>query len=200
MTQLIAHNTTFFMPEGELVGPFRTVFNGYGSVVQSLEYTPLLCLSPEMARNDNETHSALVVSEQVGAFTDITWEVQTVAQLRVGPPNPWEVAWVVWRYQDPDNFHYIALKPNGLEYGIRHPSGAGGQLFVKTVNWSKPVTERYKVTVSTRGVGIEITVNDRVIVDGRIAARLDALIPAIGKVGVYTEDAEIVCRSLIVLP
>ena len=37
--------------------------------------------------------------------------VRTVRQLREGSPaNPWEVAWVVWNYVDPNHFYYLAIK------------------------------------------------------------------------------------------
>jgi hypothetical protein len=41
---------------------------------------------------------------------------KTDKQLRQNStPNPWEVAWIMWRYQDDWHHYYFIFKPNGVD-------------------------------------------------------------------------------------
>ena len=69
-----------------------------------------LLLSPLASTSPDETHAALVVSQQ--SFTNVRFSAgfQTIEQLRTGSaPNPWESAWAVFDYQDNTHFYYVAF-------------------------------------------------------------------------------------------
>ena len=73
-------------------------------------------------------------STTVSEFTDIdmTTTLGTVRQVRNGPANPWEVAWLLWHYTDDQHFYSIVLKPNGWELGKEDPAYPGAQRFLAT--------------------------------------------------------------------
>jgi hypothetical protein len=41
----------------------------------------------------------------------------TERRLRGDRANPWDAAWLVWRYTDDQHFYYLVLKPDGFELG-----------------------------------------------------------------------------------
>jgi hypothetical protein len=150
--------------------------------------TRVLVLSPKISTRANETHAALALSN--ASFSgDLTFRgrVQTVRQLRTGsPPNPWECAWVVWNYQG-NHFYYLALKTNGWEIGKYDRAIKGQQKFLRTGKESYALGVWHEFEITQKGN--EITAR----IDGvDIAAFRDQLHPyTSGKLGFYTEDAEI---------
>jgi hypothetical protein len=84
-------------------------------------------VSPRPATSPEETHAGLIVSTDLHEDVDLRLRMRTVAQLREGEPNPWEVGWAVWAYSDPTHFYYLALKPNGCEIGKADPAYPGNQ-------------------------------------------------------------------------
>jgi hypothetical protein len=148
----------------------------------------VLVLSPEVATRPNETHAALVLSNM--SFSgDITFRgrVQTVKQLRTGSsPNPWECVWIVWNYQG-NHFYYVALKTNGWEIGKYDRTVKNQQKFLRTgkTPYELGVWHEFEITQKEN----EITVR---IDDVDIAAFRDLVRPFMsGKLGFYTEDAEV---------
>lgn len=148
-----------------------------------------LLLRPKSPTNPDKTHSALLVSQR-SYFGDFTYRgrVRTLRQLREGsPPNPWEVAWVVWNYVDPNHFYYLAIKPNGWEVGKVDPSHPGAQRFMATGETPYPIGEWHSFEVRHRDRGTTIRLNGQTI--GTFSDEDGPYIG--GKIGVYTEDAEI---------
>jgi hypothetical protein len=138
------------------------------------------------SRRPDETHAALVRTRQVYGDVDFTVELRTDAQLRLNsPPNPWEVGWVLWNYNDNTHFYYVILKPNGWELGKEDPAYPGAQRFLVTGEDAFPIGRTYAVRV--RQVGNQMTV----WVDGvRLVTFTDTERPyTSGAVALYTEDA-----------
>ena len=166
------------------------VFDGYGIVaVRAVDGSPALVASPARAADPSETHAALVVSEaSVAADMTLRMTARTMAQLRVGEPNPWETAWVVWGYTDPENFYYLALKTNGWEIGKRDPSYAGGQRFLADArDEGFAMGQAAAVEVEQDGGAMSVWV------DGFLLAELDDTERPLlgGAIGFYTEDAAV---------
>lgn len=112
------------LPQQSPDGNWITQFNGFGtvSVVADSEFGRALELSPKRSVYASETHAALVTS--LASFMDVDARVslRTIARLRAHAPNPAEVGWVLWHYQDHLHFYYFILKPNGWELGKEDPS------------------------------------------------------------------------------
>ncbi len=148
-----------------------------------------LILRPKAASAPDKTHSALLVSQKSysGDFT-FRGRIRTIQQLREGsPPNPWEVAWVVWNYTDPTHFYYLAIKPIGWEVGKVDPAHRGAQRFMATGETPYPIGEWHTFEIVHRDHGTTIRINGE-----KVTTILDEDGPYVGgRIGVYTEDAEI---------
>lgn len=179
--------------DGEVHGPWRSVFHGYGSNVGGADE---LTLTPRAARRKDRTHACLVVSTARYERLDYSVRMRTVEQLRTPDPNPWEVAWLVWAYTDPEHFYYLALKPNGWELGKRDPAYRGGQRFLATGTSSFPVGEWSEVRARQDGPRMTVSVDDR-----QVVAFTDRERPyPAGSVGAYTEDARVEFRDIAARP
>ncbi len=167
------------------------------------------------------TRSALVVGPDVNAPFIYRAVVATDYQTKESPaekfdstdeallqklePNPWEVAWVIWNYiPDPyrdhnkDAFNYFMLKPNGWELGYRDSEGqqhdyATGEsvrlCYEDETDCDGPYfRDPYEVVVRHDFFNA-ITV----YVDGERVVRYqsDDNGLAVGRVGIYDEDAGI---------
>ena len=148
-----------------------------------------LALRPKAPAAANATHSALMISQR-SYFGDFSYRgrVRTVRQLREGsPPNPWEVAWVVWNYVDPSHFYYLAIKPIGWEVGKVDPAHRGAQRFMATGETPYPIGAWHTFEIVHRDHGTTVRLNGETVATIR-----DEDGPYIGgRIGVYTEDAEI---------
>lgn len=172
-------------PQGSVHGPWRVVFDGYGQV-QGSDTT--VVLEPKVARELEVTHGALVVDESAPAEIDATVTVRTEQQLRTPEPNVWEVGWVLWRYQDPDRFYAIALKPNGWELSKQDRAYPGFQRFLRSGDTPVfPVGEPHTVTIRHRGDTMTVSANGT-----ELTTFTDAERPYLqGGLGLYTEDARV---------
>ncbi|MBC8086847.1 MAG: hypothetical protein H7Z40_06245 [Phycisphaerae bacterium] len=178
------------MNEGESMGVWRLRFSGYGCVgLSSGTNGTALSMQPRSASASDETHAPLLLGPQYGDRLMLTARVQTIQQLRRnGEPNAWEVAWLVWHYQDDDHFYYFIPKPNGWELGKRDPSYPGGQRFLTTGTDQKfPVGRTYTVQITHRGNVVSV------VVDGvALTSFTDTERPYVsGRIALYSEDAEI---------
>src|SRR5438067_13892860 len=73
---------------------------------------------PLASKSLSETHSSLTLATSEFQDIDISLKVKTKEQLRQGSaPNPWEAAWVMWRYQADWHHYYFIFKSNGIELG-----------------------------------------------------------------------------------
>ncbi|MCD9142208.1 family 16 glycoside hydrolase [Streptomyces albireticuli] len=179
--------------EGSVHGPWRSVFDGHG---ENIGRHDGLELAPKPATVAEETHAGLIVSTARYGAVDFRARMRTVDQLRTPRPNPWEVPWLVWAYTDPEHFYYITLKPNGWELGKRDPAYGGGQRFLATGAGSFPVGEWSQVRIAQRGARMEVSVDGK----GLVAYQDDERPYLEGAVGVYSEDAKVEFRDLVVRP
>jgi hypothetical protein len=174
---------------GESRGVWRVIFDGYGWVGIRSRSPNKLTLMPASAARPDETHSSLVVSKGRYRDFDLTATAVTARQLRVdSAPNPWESAWLVWRYTDNTHFYYLALKTNGWELGKADPDYPGAQRFLATgTDPRSSIGRQNHVRISQRGA------TSSVWIDGElITAFTDRERPyRRGSIGFYTEDAEV---------
>ncbi|HZO96152.1 MAG TPA: family 16 glycoside hydrolase [Gaiellaceae bacterium] len=130
-----------------------------------------------------ETHSSLVTSRRSFADFVLRLELGAVAQLRAASPNPWETAWVVFRYRGPHDYYYFLLKPNGWELGKKQ--GSDAQVFLATGGSPRlPVGARARVRIAAAGPVVAVAVDGVPVVRYRDSAPLPG-----GAVGLYEEDA-----------
>jgi hypothetical protein len=174
------------------LGDWREIFDGYGDGLSTFVTAggQLHELVPRAADSGDRTHAALAVEQERSSDFDLRVEMRTLEQLRKGTnPNPWEVAWLVWRLEDAEKFYYLALKPNGWEVGKRDPSYRGGQRFLATGNSPLfPVGEIWnEVRIHAAGPTFIVWV------DGNELTRFtDEERPySSGHIGMYTEDARV---------
>jgi hypothetical protein len=176
--------------EGASTGQWQLRYNGFGCVaLTSDESGTALTMQPAAAEADGQTHAPLLLGPEYGDRMIISTRLETVQQLRRnGEPNAWEVAWIVWQYQDDDHFYYFIPKPNGWELGKRDPAYPGGQRFLATSSDQKfPVGQAYNVQVTHRGNVFAIVVDNVPIVSFTDNER-----PYLsGRVALYSEDAAI---------
>ncbi|MBC8087928.1 MAG: hypothetical protein H7Z40_11740 [Phycisphaerae bacterium] len=176
--------------EGESMGAWQLRFSGYGCVgLKAGENGTALSMQPMTATSTDETHAPLLLGPEYGDRLMMTARVETVQQLRRnGEPNAWEVAWLLWQYQDDDHFYYFIPKPNGWEVGKRDPAYPGGQRFLATGTDLKfPVGRAYNVQITHKGNVFWI------VVDGvALTSFTDTERPYVsGRIALYSEDAEI---------
>lgn len=165
-------------------GPWRVVYNGYGSVVGDQS---TIVLEPRPPDRPEVTHAALVAQD---APTDLeaTAVMRTERQLRAPGPNTWEVGWVLWRYRDTDHFYAVALKPNGWELTKQDPAYPGDQRFLSTGSEPTfPVGLAHEVTIRQRGDTMTVSANGV-----HLTTFTDTERPyADGGFALYTEDARV---------
>lgn len=181
--------------EGSVHDGWKVVFNGHGAVTQEGE---AIVLEPRPAQEKDITHGALVVRDDAPADVDVTATIRTERQLREGgEPNTWEVGWLLWRYQDPDHFYAIALKPNGWELSKQDPAYPGKQRFLASnAHPTFPVGQPHTVRVEHRADTITVHAGG-----GPIVTFTDQERPySSGGVGLYTEDARVAFSDITVQP
>ncbi|MDO4899620.1 hypothetical protein [Actinomyces sp.] len=183
---------------------WRLVFDGYGAASCNSQ---TVTLSPAVATRADETHAGLATSETVtveaGRVTVCRATLLTRKQLRRGgAPNPWEVAWLLWSYQDNDHFYALVLKPNGWEVSKQNPAYPGKQQFLAsgaTPDFAVGRTYQVTVRVDTTASGEVVT---DIAVDGEDLVTIsDTDAPySFGPVAAYTEDAAIEVTVSPVIP
>ncbi len=151
--------------------------------------TRVLVLSPKAADHSDATHAALLISKKSYSGRILFGgRVQTVKQLRIGSlPNPWECAWLVWNYQNDEHFYYLAIKSTGWELGKRDPAYPGGQRFLASGEGDFRIGAWHGFLITQENEFISIRVNGDDIVSYADTERPYTD----GKLGLYTEDAEV---------
>ena len=150
---------------------------------------------PKTSINPNETHAALTLTTQSYEDVEMHLRAKTNQQLRQNStPNPWEVAWVMWRYQDDWHHYYFIFKPNGIELGKKqNENQAEEQIFLYTANEPKLEIDEWNTWyIKMSGNHIEIWLK---MEDGswqRVVNYNDNTpIVGPGNIGLYTEDAHV---------
>ena len=143
----------------------------------------------------DETYSALVTSTSSWGDHSFSFTTTTLEQLRVGsPPNPWEVAWAMFRFRDLENYYYFILKPNGYELGKKQ--GSDEQIFLVTGTWPRlAVGRRTRIQIQAQGARIRVFVGGAKIIDFTDPNPLLS-----GVVGLYEEDARVRFESVTIAP
>lgn len=180
--------------EGESRNDWQLVFDGHGSAT---EQEGTIVLEPRAATSADTTHGGLAVTTRNHpADTTFAVTTRTEAQLRQrDEPNPWEVAWVLWNYQDNEHFYAVALKPGGWEISKQDPAYPGNQRFLLTGTEPRfPIGADYRVEVTQSGGAMTVSV------DGvGLGTVTDTEQPYTeGAIGLYTEDARVRFTNLTV--
>ncbi|MEP6832516.1 MAG: hypothetical protein ABJB74_03940 [Gemmatimonas sp.] len=178
------------LSEGAYIGSWQLRYSGYGCVgLTAQNGGTSLSMQPMTATVIDETHAPLLLGPVYGDQLMLTTRLETVRQLRKNAePNAWEVAWLLWQYQDDEHFYYFIPKPNGWEVGKRDPAYPGGQRFLATgIEQKFPVGHTYNVQITHRGNVFSI------VVDGAtLTTFTDTERPYVsGRIALYSEDAEI---------
>jgi hypothetical protein len=100
-------------PDNTTRGNWYSRHDGFGrTAVVNHGTRPLLRLSTRAPTLPTETYSSLVRTTRTFDDVDFSLRLTTAKQLRARP-NPWEVAWVLWRYTDNEHFYSFIVKPDG---------------------------------------------------------------------------------------
>ncbi|HBU27514.1 TPA: hypothetical protein DEB00_00165 [Candidatus Uhrbacteria bacterium] len=172
---------------------FFEVFNGYGTTVADVN-TQSVHLRPMASTTAGETHAGLVrTGEWMTGDYQISTTITTNEQLRTGfAPNPWEVAWLPFGYNEDGTFKYLIFKPNGYGVELGESLGNNAQNFLWTSAVGAldfPIQTSYDVRVEVRGQVISVFVNGASVLTYLQNAR-DHL-DTDGYVGFYSEDADV---------
>lgn len=184
-------------PDDTTWGNWYSLHNGFGRTAIVNERTGrALLLSTRSPTNPSETYSSLVHSTRTFADIDFTLRLRTLKQLRQ-TPNPWEVAWVLWRYTDNEHFYSFIVKPNGWELAKEDPAYPGKQRFLAySYARSYPTGRTYAIRIR------QIENHTTVWVDGQqIVAFTDHERPyPSGSIALYTEDATALYQPIELRP
>lgn len=149
-------------------------------------------LASQAPASPGETHSALLTSPALSGDLAFAYTATTLRQLRTGSaPNPWEVAWSMFRFRDLESYYWFILKPNGWELGKKQ--GSDRQIFL--VTGSAPtlsVGQPNRIRIATSGARIRVSVDGAPVVDYLDPSPL----PAGGSIGLYEEDSSVRFQDL----
>ncbi|HJR46543.1 MAG TPA: family 16 glycoside hydrolase [Nitrososphaeraceae archaeon] len=184
-------------------GKWFNKYNGFGvsgtvattSLTATEDNNTVFYEEPKTSTRPNETHAALTLTTQTYEDLEMHLKVKTNKQLRQNSiPNPWEVAWIMWRYQDEWHHYYFIFKPNGIELGKKqNENQAEEQIFLYTANEPKLRIDEWNTWyIKMSGNHIEIWLD---MADGSMQRVVNyhdnAPIVGPGNIGLYTEDAHV---------
>jgi 3-keto-disaccharide hydrolase len=181
-------------PDDTTWGDWYSLHNGFGRTAVIDQGTGrVLRLATRTPRNATETYSSLVHSTRTFGDLDFTVRLRTVKQLRA-TPNPWEVAWVLWRYTDNRHFYSFLVKPDGWELAKEDAAYPGNQRFL-AYSYARSFATGRTYEIRIRSVGDDVTV----WVDGQlIVALTDRERPyRSGSIALYAEDAVVLYRPVM---
>jgi len=145
----------------------------------------------------NETRSALVLTNNEYENFKLSLDVRNDKQLREVNPNSWEVGWIFWRYVDNTHFYYFTLKPNGSESG-KYDGGVNpiDQLFLESTEFPNSVIGKWDhLDIIVDKSHITILVNGKIIQDFDDVSSFDK-----GQIGLYCEDASVSFDNITIVP
>jgi len=177
-----------------------SLWDGDGSmgVKQMHDGNNVLFLEPKPSTESTETRSALVLSALEYKDFVLSLDVMTERQLRQNtPPNPWEVAWIIWRWQDNTHFYYFNVAFDASEVG-KYDGGQNPQnqkFLVSTETLTAVVGQWMHWDITVRGDHITVEVDGTRIFDFEDSSSFDT-----GKLGLYTEDAAVVFDNIRITP
>jgi hypothetical protein len=184
-------------------GKWYSKYNGFGAS-GTIPVTPLTTIADTnntvfyeepKTSSPNVTHAALTLTTETYEDVEMQLKVKTNKQLRQNStPNPWEVAWIMWRFQDDWHHYYFIFKPNGVELGKKqNENQAEEQIFLYTANEPQlKINEWNTWRIKMSGNHIEIWLK---VADGSWQSVVDyhddTPIVGPGNIGLYTEDAHV---------
>ena len=201
---------TYTLADGQTSpnGKWQDIYNGYGAAGTRYDWTgsgnKVFFMYPLTSTSPSKTSASLVVSTQSWLNFDMTMDTKTVKQLRLNsPPNPWETAWVFFRYTD--TFHYYAflVKPNGIELDKKDCNTCtnpvqGQQFLVTTSNPTLKIGMWSNWKISAIGNHIIITIDGNKVIDYIDQTMSPQL--ARGSIAMYNEDAYAQFDNVYVTP
>lgn len=195
-------------PEGTTEIPlnqqnWKTEYEGFGRV--SYEDGKIR-MEPKSARTPQSTHASLVLSNLIlpaGDF-DLFVQYKNELALRATPPNPWELFWILFQYQQgPEQTkvtNYIIAKPNGMELG--RASGLVDQRFLKTSDEPRAQFNKWHTLQLVRkGPVLTVIFDGKKVFDWNDLESPDEnlrLFNQTGRIGLYSEDARVVVKRVCV--
>lgn len=177
--------------EGKQYGQWRLAFHGNGSVTGSDKE---VTMQPKSAESADKTHACLVYTDKKFADrVDFEITVRTEQQVRSGQPNPWEVGWVLWNYENNDRFYALTLKPNGWELSKQDPAYRGHQRFLASGHEPQfPINQDHRVHIIQEGNNVTFFANGTEL--GHFTD--DERPYQGGSIALYTEDAKVTFSDL----
>jgi hypothetical protein len=186
-------------------GKWKDVYNGYGSagviVDASTAYQNVFHAKPATAtgssvvnsdQTTSGTHAALIISTAKFHNYKLSLDMRTDKQLRQSNPNTWEVAWVMFNYVDEWHHYYFTLKTNGYELGKKdNTKQLEQQVTLKEgTNMKNTIGTWYHLDIFVIDNHITIYVNN-VKLANVYDTGMSSYFTNGGKIGLYTEDAEV---------
>lgn len=177
--------------EGKRYGQWRLAYHGYGEVTGDDHE---VVMYPRSAESADVTHACLVLTHaEFEGDLDFAVTVRTEEQVRAGNPNPWEVGWVLWNYQNDEHFYALALKPNGWELSKQDPAYPGNQRFLASGDEPTfPIKKDHRARIIQTGNTIAVYADGALL--GTYTDTEDPYLA--GALGLYTEDAKVRFRDL----
>lgn len=177
--------------QGKTYGQWHLAFDGHGAVKGTDDSVTMY---PKSAEDLGSTHACLVhTDKKYGNKVDFEITVKTEEQVRKDEPNPWEVGWVLWNYEDNNRFYALALKPNGWELSKQDPAYPGAQRFL--ASGDEPtfaLNQEHRVHVIHEGNTVRFFANGE-----QLGEFTDEERPYEGgSIGLYTEDARVTFSNL----
>jgi hypothetical protein len=146
----------------------------------------------------SETESALVLTTQEFEDFKLSVDVRTDKQTRQNSaPNLWEVGWVIWKWNDNNNFYYFLLRTDGAEAG-KYDGGVNpvDQRILKTSSSFKAsIGEWMHWDIIAKGNHITVIVDGTTVFDFDDTSSFDS-----GTIGLYSEDAEVSFDNVTIVP
>jgi hypothetical protein len=201
---------TYTLADGQTSpnGKWHDIYNGHGAAGTRYDWTgsgnKVFFMYPLRPTSPSQTSASLVVSTQSWSNFDMNINTKTVKQLRLNsPPNPWETAWIFFRYTD--TFHYYAflVKPNGIEFDKKDCNTCtdpvqGQQFLVTASSPTLNIGTWSNWKISAIGNHIIITIDGIKVIDYIDQTMSPQL--ARGSIGMYNEDAYAQFDNVYVTP
>ncbi|MDO8428836.1 MAG: DUF1080 domain-containing protein [Candidatus Diapherotrites archaeon] len=156
-------------------------FTGYGNIWIDQE---ILNMKPQIALSPAENHAPLMTSNSSWSNFILDFDQKTIQQLRQNsPPDPWEVAWIMFRYTDLENYYYFIFKTNGVQ--LAKKQGSLNEIFLQTPNNPRVQIGQWNhIKVQAQGNHIQVWADNQLVIDYTDSDPLSA-----GKIGLYNEES-----------
>jgi hypothetical protein len=169
--------------------------HGFAGPVTSQGNGTFYQMYPAPSTSITETHATLVRSKDKFSNFIMVADVRTDEQLRQdSKPNPWEVAWIFFRYTDTFHYYWFSLKPNGFELGKKDCNSCTDPIKGQNILFTGPLPT-LKIdywsqwTIDVKNNHIMISIDGNKIIDFTDVNMSKVL--SNGQLAMYTEDAKV---------